>query len=172
MPEAAHRVTRLDSSLLQAVLSRSMARAAAEATRVALHRRCRQLCVHDSSAAIAGVANPPHIACRDPTAWCCKPCLSPSIAVASGDAACVALRRRRSLLCALNSSAARLLAMPECRSMRDEAQQLVVAGGALAVVARASAEATHVNLRRRRWQLYVHDAAAAMVGIASLLLVA
>ena len=39
-------------------------------------------------------------------------------------------------------------------------------------MARASAEATHVDLRRRLWQLHVQDAAAAMVGIASLLLVA
>ena len=38
--------------------------------------------------------------------------------------------------------------------------------------ARASAEATLVDLRRRLWQFYVQDAAAAMVGIAGLLLVA
>ena len=49
-------------SLRQAVLSPSMARAPAGATRVALHRRCRQLCAHDSSAAIADIANLPLVA--------------------------------------------------------------------------------------------------------------
>ena len=52
----------INSSLLQAVLELSMARASAEATQVALHRRRWQLNVHDASAAMAGIASPPLVA--------------------------------------------------------------------------------------------------------------
>ena len=54
--------------------------------------------------------------------------LSLSMAVASEEAAGAALRRRRGLLGVLNSTAARLLAMPVRRSRCTEARRLVLGG--------------------------------------------
>ena len=94
---------RLNSSLLQAVPSLSMARASAEATHVALHRR--QFYVHDSSRRLLALP-----ACRSLRERLdsleLQAMLLLSLAVASEEAACAALRRRRGLLCALNSSEA------------------------------------------------------------------
>ena len=98
-------MTRLNSSLLQAVLSLSMAPASAEATHVALHRRRRQFYVHDSSRRLLALP-----ACRSLRERLdsleLQAMLLLSLAVASEEAACAALRRRRGLLCALNSSEA------------------------------------------------------------------
>ena len=71
---AAGYVTKINSSLLHTVLELSMAQASAKATQVALHRPRWQLYVHYASAAMAGIASLPLVACGDSAARSCKPC--------------------------------------------------------------------------------------------------